>query len=674
MKTATQIDDLQVLERILQERLQSEFPDIVPFQVLCAFKNEMLKILVEHPSDMEPDRYKTFSLLQQVVRSEQPQFALPVKMYLRVLGTHRPYVCHTFTINSPVKTENASSLQPTTAVVGTAPDAANLQTSVNEDALDAANLETSFNEDAADAANLETSFNEDTADNEDNIETIFNWAEITETDSIWAEALEKSRAKSVKNQSDDELTSQEPVEHPAATANDREQMFSEPETKVNEPPAAKRDPISFEDLRPLMPVLLAGTGVSLAVFLGSFYALTRPCVVGSCKEIPIAQQLNNKSINTLIQAQSTKDIVEAQHQLAEAIRILQTIPSWSSDRKQAQILITAYQSQSQMLDQALNGFQKANLASQKSQNPPYAVSDWIAIKQLWQEAIALMQRIPTQSNAYQLAQEKAKVYKANLDKVNQRLIGEQQANKLLEAAKEGGEVAKARQGVAQSLDDWQLVQTSWQASINRLVKIPKDTTAYAPAQQLLASYQPPMATMRQRIAQEKFASNTYKLSLRMADQAKNSQSINQWSQALSNWRSALSYVKQIPNDTFYYGKSQSLVSSYTDAIKQAEGRLQIAMRVQEATKGLNQTCSGVPQICNYSIISNVIKVRMTPAYADNIKQKALSARFSGDYNAQIGVVNNVLTLGETLKSISDNSRLRLEVYGPDGATIQTHNP
>jgi hypothetical protein len=49
-----------------------------------------------------------------------------------------------------------------------------------------------------------------------------------------------------------------------------------------------------------------------------------------------------------------------------------------------------------------------------------------------------------------------------------------------------------------------------------------------------------------------------------------------------------------------------------------------------------------------------------------VRQTALNAQVRGDSNAQAGVVNHILTLGEALEAISDNARIPVEVYNPDG--------
>jgi hypothetical protein len=634
MKTATRLDNLQVLGSFLENRLHSEFPHIVPFQVRCLLKEGMLLILAQHPANVVPDPQEVFSLLQQAVEAEQPEFPLPVRLYLRVQGTRLPYTLHKFTVEPSVETFHITSVQTIAAPVEEEPD-----------------LE----------ASLET-----------RLDVPAERQDSTETDSSYRGGVEMLHITSL--QSRENWTSGEEEDEPAHTATSWEQVLSNRELEPDEMDRAPLPPVSSKRWRLLLPLLIAATGISLVALFSSFYALTRPCVIGSCMEIPIAQQLSNKSAQTLRRFESEQEILAAKQQLTKAIRTLKTIPLWSSEHKDAQKLLKAYQAEAYRLDETLKGLKQATQASQKSQNPPHSAPEWVEIQQLWQGAIAQMQQVPKDSNVYPLAQQKLNDYQVNLAIVNQRLTAEQQAAKQLGTAKETAQVAQALQGVAQSLENWQRVNSTWQKSVNQLKQVPQGTTAYTEAQQMLTLYQPQLAVARDRQAQEQLAANAYKQSFSMAQQAKNSQTNNQWSQALSNWRDALNYLNQIPSGTFYYNKTQPLISSYTDSLQQAQAKLHSAMTMQEATKDLKQTCSGAPRICNYTITSNVIKVRMTPDYAQTVRQTALEARARGDYKAQIGVVNHVLTLGEALEAISKNAQLRLEIYGPDGALVQVHNP
>ncbi len=621
--TSIELNDLQALGQILQQRLQLEFQQMVPFKVRCAFKEGTLVILAQHPIDVVPDPQQTFRVLQQTLQAQLTEYTLPVRLYLRVGGSQQPYNWHSFML------EPAVISMPTGMAMG-------------------------------EAGNEDTDF-----------ENPFALGEAPDIHNSWKEMLAASSESMADDSSDEEWVFGQRLNAGARANSEEQQIYERGETDnlSDETPS-----VQVKSWRPSLPLIVGGVSVSMAVFLSSFYALTRPCVVGVCAEITEAQRLNQNSATTLDQAKNKQEVLLAKQQLIEAQNILATIPWWSSEHEKAQKLIAVYQADSDRLDQVTQGLEKANLAAMKSQSPPHELSEWLEMQQLWNEAIAVFKQIPEDSNVYQLAQRKLPDYQLNLAMVNQRVASEQTGNNLLATAKETVNIAKARQGVAQSLDDLQSVRATWQTAFSSLNQIPQGTTAYQPAQQLLKSSQPQLIAVRDRSFQEQFAANIYQQSLLLAQKAQNSQEINQWSQAVSNWRNAIASLKRIPSGTFHHGKAQPLINSYTVALQQAQDRFQLAMRMQQTSQDLNRTCSGTPQICNYTLTSNSIKVRVTPAYANTLKQTAIFAKAKGDYNAQIKVVNHVLTVGEALEAISDNARLPLEVYGPNGAAIQVHTP
>lgn len=421
-------------------------------------------------------------------------------------------------------------------------------------------------------------------------------------------------------------------------------------------------------------MVVAGTGLSLFIFLTSLFLLTRPCVVGQCQALSDAQELSQTSLNRLQKPLSGKEVLEAQEQLMEAIRMLQSIPFWSGSYGKAQEQLKVYQAQAKRVEEMVTALQTAARAAHKSENPPHPTARWVEIQGLWREAIARLEELPTNSDLQPLAQQKIKEYKQNLAAANQRLVKERNSQQRLQEAKDAALIAEARQGVAQSLENWQLVYGTWQTAMKRLKQIPQGTTAYEQAQQLSSLYLPKMSSVQDKKTQEQFAVNAYNQGLQLAQLAKNAQLDNQWSVAVVHWRKALTNMNQVPKESFYYSKTQSLVQSYSNALKQAKLKLQLALKVQQTRNDLKQTCTGKVQVCNFGIINNIIKVRLTPAYTKLVKQTANSAQVRGDSNAQSSIVNHILTLGEALEAISDNARMRLEVYDADGTLIQNHVP
>ena len=473
-------------------------------------------------------------------------------------------------------------------------------------------------------------------------------------------------------------TESTPSPDAAATEGDSahpwDQPIPDPEVKASEADEQQSESVRSRLQASLLPLLVVAAGLGVVVFCSTLYFLTRPCVIGECKVIPEAAKLNQKSTKTLQKPESGKAVLEAQTQLQDAISLLETIPPWSSHRAEAQKLIITYQAQAESVDQIVKGLQTAARAGYQSQDPPYKVGKWVEIQGMWREAIAELEQLPTDSKFKPLAKQKIKEYKTNLAVINQRLLKERQSISDIQAAKQAAQMAQARQGIAQSLADWQLAYASWQAALKRLQKIPQGTTAYEEAQQLSALYLPKLAQARDRKTQEQIAANAYNQGVRLAQLATDAQENNQWSVALVHWRNALTYANQVPRNTYYYGKAQALVRPYQQALKQAQTQLQLAVRVQQARSDLNQTCAGKIQVCSFTIDKKVIKVRLTPAYVQAIRQRANTAQAKGQSQIHAGIVNHILTLEKALRVISNNAAIPVEIYSPEGDLIQAHNP
>ncbi|NEP00686.1 MAG: hypothetical protein F6K58_18850 [Symploca sp. SIO2E9] len=459
---------------------------------------------------------------------------------------------------------------------------------------------------------------------------------------------------------------------PPASTHPWDQFPPEVELQADHLPPTAPIPASATSKPTMLPLIVASVGLSIVIFSSSLYLLTRPCVIGSCTVISEAQQLLQKSSNSLENIQSGQEVLKAQQQMNSAIRMLESVPPWSKERSNARELLANYRRQAQILDEIVKAMKTASRAAAQSQNPPHPASKWIEIQKLWRKAIALLEQIPADSQLPSLAQRKLKEYNTNLATINQRLLKERQSLEHIKAATEAAKIAEARQGVAQSLEHWQLVLVTWQTAFKRLNQIPQGTTAYEEAQQLSAIYTPKMALARDRKTQEQIAANAYNQGTSLAKRAQNSQKNQQWSAAVINWRNALSYVNQVPNNTFYYAKAQSLIDSYQESLEQAQAKLEVVVRTQQAREDLNRICFGGTPVCSYSINDNVIKVKLTRSYMQTVKQTALTAQVSGDSKAQAGVINHVLRLEDAFEVVSSNAQMRLEVYTPDDALIEVH--
>ncbi len=483
-----------------------------------------------------------------------------------------------------------------------------------------------------------------------------------------AEAPDRNSAETESTESSATSQTEEVSSHPWDTP------INTPQAAPDEQPDQKKASLKSQLKFSILPLAVAGVGLSLLVFCTTLFALTRPCAIGQCRVIPEAQKLSQNAIKTLQKPDSGKAVLDAQNQLQEAMALLEAIPPWSSHHRQAQDLLKTYRAQSETVKQMVEALKTAARAGYRSENPPHSASEWMAIQQLWRDAIAQLEQLPTDKKLQPLTQQRIKAYKTNLAEINQRLFKERQAQQDIRTAKQAAQMAEVRQGIAQSLSDWQLVYATWQTAMKRLKQIPQGTTAYQEAQQLSALYLPKMANARNRKTKEQIAANAYNQGVRLAQLATDAQVDNQWSAALVHWRNALTYVNQVPKDTFYYGKAQGLVRPYRSALKQAQGQLQLTIKIQQTKSDLHQTCSGKTQVCTYTLNNKLIKVRLAPGYVQTMRQRAFTAQSKGDSNAHAGVVNHILTLEEALQAISDNAKIRLEIYSPDGFLIEAHNP
>ena len=611
MKTATRPDNLELLGNLLQEDLQAKLSESIPVRVRCLLKEDTLAVLVQHRGEELPNSQEIFDFLEQTMLTEQTLLKLLLPEEPSVIRLVKMYI--RVAGNKQAYGSHSFTVEP--------PASVKIAATTPED--------------------------------------------LPETEQIPDTPLEEE-----SNQVESEFTSTNLPAQFEVLPHFQEEQGVESEEELEETPESK----PAKSKSALMPLILSGVGLSLVVFCGCLYVLTRPCVIGKCTTIVEAQTLREQSMKTLQNPQSGKEVLEAQQQLEDAIKLLEEIPSWSKEHSKAQEILKTYRHQDQALGQMVTALKMAARASYKSQNPPHPASKWIEIQNLWREAIAQLEQLPQDSSFQPLAQAKVKDYKLKLEEIKQRLVQERKALQTLEASKDAALIAQARQGVAQEPTHWQLVYSTWQTALNSLERIPQGTTAYAEAQKLLESYQPQMTAARDRKTQEEIAANAYNQGIRFAQIAKNFQEDNQWSAAVTNWRNAETHVSQVPSNTYYYSKAQSLVKPYKGALKEAQGELRSAVKVQQARRDLNQICSGKSQVCRYSINTNVIKVRLAPSYVQRIKQTALSADAKGDYKTRASLVDHISRLQEALETISDNARIRLEIYDADGILINSYRP
>jgi hypothetical protein len=385
---------------------------------------------------------------------------------------------------------------------------------------------------------------------------------------------------------------------------------------------------------------------------GSLFALTRPCVVGGCPSLDQAQTLVQQSAQTTRSGgsvqQSTADLLEAQ-------RLAAAIPPWSRYHGEAQAF-------KQRLSQALAAETTAAAATQKAESGTQPIAEWQATQTLWKEAIAQISAVPKDSPLFAFAQERLIAYRANLRFADQRLKAEQEAQQRLSTAQKTAGLAEARQNIAQQLAEWQLARSTWQIAINNLTQIPSGTTSHTQAQQLMASYAQKLQAVGDRATKEQQAAKIYAQALSYEQRAKTLQQQNQWSQAVTNWQSALASAKQIPEGTSLAEQGQTLATTYTGSLKQAES-------VALVRSDLERICTSEGKICDYTITNTAIELRFNPSYERRVRTLGGLSSFSGDVETLYKVNKHLASLRTALQTVCTNSGVPMVVYNSDNEQI-----
>jgi hypothetical protein len=641
MHSATRLDDLKILECFLQNSLHAHIGRIIPFRVQCLYKDDTLWVLAQHPANVVIDIPDTFSVLERALQSEEPKTPLAVKLYLRSEGNQRPYSQQGFTvyplINKTVPGEAAPEM-----------------TGMHEDRIaldrDLGNLVPGKPLQISDRHMEESNITPPTVP-----EVVSN-----DRDFGGIVAREDRRSESSENR----LVT---IDTDAFVANIEHSFGANKDSDYHSyPPASKRRN------KLLLPILgcLGVLAIGAAGYMG-----TRPCVLGACAALSTANQLTQTSLATLKNPAVTgQEVLAAQKQLHQSVAALESIPAWSGSYGNAQNSLKTTAPVAADVDLTAMAMNKAYKATNIVKTPPIPLATWQQSKQLWTESIASLGRISSTSPVYPLAHQKLTDYQARLLDLNLRIETETTADQKLKSAVDGIKAATQSQTVAKSLPEWREVKTQWNQINTQLTSIPATTIAYAQAQQLLKSAQPQMTTVQQKVLEEDKATQNYQTATKLAQAAKLSQKNNQLAQAVSQWNQSVVAIQSIPQTSTVYAQAKPLLSEYTNSFQQAQAQLRNTQKVAQASKDLQRTCAGNPQICTYTVSEKAIVVRLMSLYTQTLQQTAMAASTQGDGNAKIGILNHVNTLGNALQAISENAKLPLEVYGADGKQIQTYRP
>lgn len=625
MTTAVRPGDLKTIAELIEERLHAELPENLPLRIRCAYKQGNLIVLGEHTPEVQLDLPPTFKAIQQAILALVGYLPGQLRLYLRVKGQKNPYAYHAFKTPQPLgAVMDPQGGQPVLLLdrlPDRPPNREETASPVSEEARQAMDL--------AVAAFPLNPF--DTPPPEEDFEEQLE--------------LEPERQRQRKPQR-------------------QQQRQRKPQRQRQ----SRNQPSSW-----LLPFSACA---SIALVLGSatFYALSRPCAIGTCQEIVTANELTQDSAQLLQAAQYQQQIQSARAQLTSASQLLAGIPLWSKDYGTAQRLLRRNRNLTAGLDEMVNALDSALTAVAQGKNPPHPLQVWEGVASNWQQAIALLESVPPDSPVYPLALEKLPTYRANLTEIQGRIqaekTGREQMQKILSVAK----VAQARSGVAQSVESWETIYASWEQVIQQLEALPRGTMAHQEASQLLPSYRSQLELSRDRKTKEKIATEAYEEAILAADRAENATRNNQWSQAVDQWNQAIASAEQVPTGTYYYPKAAASLQEFKPQREVAQEELKKANLIAKTRADLNNTCQGNPKVCEYTLTDSVISVWLSAEYIRKIQQTATVASTNPDPKVRQGLDLHVKTLRTALEAIADNAQLPLELYDPYGAFIGRHTP
>lgn len=625
MTTSVRPGDLKTIAELIEERLHAELPEHLPLRIRCAYKQGNLIVLGEHTPEVKLDLPPTFKAIQQAILALVGYLPGQLRLYLRVKGQKNPYAYHAFKTPQPLgAVMDPQGSQPVLLLdrpLHHSPNPRETAPAMSEEARQAMDL-------AASAFPL-------------------NPFDMPPPEEAFEEQLE---------------------------------LEPEPQRQRQRPTQKQRQPKRQQQRKsrkqPSSWLLPFSACASVALVLGSamFYALSRPCAIGTCEQIVTANELTQDSAELLQGAQYQQQIQAARAQLTSASQLLAGIPLWSKDYGTAQRLLRRNRNLTAGLDEMVNALDSALTAVAQGKNPPHPLPVWEQVASNWQEAIALLESVPPDSPVYPLAVEKLPTYRANLTEIQGRIQAEKTGREQMQGILSVAKVAQARSGVAQSVESWETIHASWEQVIQQLEALPRGTMAHQEASQLLPRYRSQLELSRDRKTKEKIATEAYQEAILAADRAESATLNNQWAQAVDQWNQAVASASQVPTGTYYYPKTAASLSEFKAKQEVAQEELKKANLIAKTRADLNNTCQGNPKVCEYTLTDNVISVWLSADYIRKIQQTATVAQTNPDPKVRQGLDLHVNTLRTALEAIADNAQIPLELYDPYGAFIGRHIP
>ncbi|BAZ41370.1 hypothetical protein NIES4101_73360 [Calothrix sp. NIES-4101] len=419
----------------------------------------------------------------------------------------------------------------------------------------------------------------------------------------------------------------------------------------------------------LMGLLAAG------IFGGIGYLLMSPCVFTTCQELQTAKSLEGRLQELAGDINSEVYLQQLQKQLDQNVASLQKLPTWSLHQQEISQVKANLISESEQITQINQALAAATTAVKQSRSLTTNIEELKVRQQLWRKAIAPLETTRPDSKLYNFAQSKLSIYRSGLRAVNVQLLAQGKWQQKINDSQAVAKTAMQRESTAKTLPELQQAQATWQVVINALTGIPQTSPAYSEAQKLLAEYRPKLTAIRDRTVKLERSTKNFAQAVTAAKLAEQYQQQNQWQQAANNWQQALNAVRQVPVESPFYNQALPLAEAYSVALKEAETKSQtnIGINVDTTRTDLEKTCMGMIRVCNFTVDSRFINVRITPEYEQTLQSNVTDAS-QGEQNDLTDVTKHLETLQNALEVIGDNANLAVLVFDAQGQQIFTHIP
>ena len=418
---------------------------------------------------------------------------------------------------------------------------------------------------------------------------------------------------------------------------------------------------------------LLGLGLGLGILVMGLYGLSDPCVTGTCPSLSQAKILINSSL-LVLEPDSSSSLLATKQKLGEARVQLQSIPWWSPYRVQANALDSEAQTILRDIDSLNAAIASGNQATFLMQKSSLSIPEWQTVQSLLRKSIKQLKQLPTNSQFQAFAIAQSQQYEKSLRANNQRLQQEQLANTIYEEAMKIGRAAKVQENMAQSIDDFDKISATWKKAIESLENISQGTTSYDKTSKILDLYGQKYKAIDARKKNEALANLNLQQAIQESQIAEKLEQSQQWSLAVSHWKDALVYLKQVPDNSFQSTKAKSLLIQYNLSLNKAQENFRNANRLQLIKNNLAKVCSQENKACNYSIDKNMIKVKLTSSYLQQIWDLSIQAKLNANIKEQAKILNHLARLEQSFQMISNQAKIPLAVYNSKGNLMTTYRP